>query len=90
MNSLLIGALGAIDVYYLNQDILLLASLAGWTDQPPAPHPYFAAFARDEDSALRRVGEDRLQSSALLLRIGRELGLGLEQDAQQLDEPRQV
>ncbi|HEU4418528.1 MAG TPA: hypothetical protein VFT55_06285 [Planctomycetota bacterium] len=45
MNSLLIGALGAIDIYYLNQDIFLLASLAGWTDQPPAPHPYFAAFA---------------------------------------------
>ena len=45
MNSLLIGALGAIDVYYLNQDIMLLASLAGWTDQPPAHHPYFAAIA---------------------------------------------
>lgn len=45
MNSLLIGALGVIDIYYLNQDILLLASLAGWKDQPPAPHPYFAAFA---------------------------------------------
>lgn len=45
MNSLLVGALGVIDVYYLNQDIILLASLAGWTDQPPSHHPYFAAIA---------------------------------------------
>ena len=45
MNSLLIGALGVIDIYYINQDVLLLGSLAGWTDQPPSPHPYFVAIA---------------------------------------------
>ena len=45
VNSLLVGALGAIDIYYINQDVMLLASMAGWTDQPPAPHPYFCAIA---------------------------------------------
>ncbi|HZN38125.1 MAG TPA: hypothetical protein VFD82_04935 [Planctomycetota bacterium] len=45
MNSLLVGALGVIDVYYLNQDIFLLASLVGWTDQPHANNPLVAAIA---------------------------------------------
>jgi hypothetical protein len=45
VNSLLVGALGAIDIYYINQDVMLLARMAGWTDQPPAPHPYFGAIA---------------------------------------------
>ena len=45
MNSLLVGALGFTDIYYINQDVLLLARLAGWTDQAPASNPYFAAFA---------------------------------------------
>ena len=45
VNSLLVGALGAIDIYYINQDVFLLTSLAGWTDQPSAPHPYFGAIA---------------------------------------------
>ena len=44
MTALLLGVLGTLDVYYVNQDIVLLARLAGWTEQaPPLPNNHYLA-----------------------------------------------
>ena len=45
MNSLVVGALGIIDFYYVGHDVVLLAQLAGWTGQAPENNPWFAAVA---------------------------------------------
>ena len=47
MNSLLIAGLAAVDVYYIHEDVMLLARLAGAT-QPvsnPVPENHHQAFA---------------------------------------------
>ena len=45
MNSLLIGALGVMDSYYVGKDVVLIANLAGWTDHSPTDSPWLAPIA---------------------------------------------
>ena len=37
MNSLLIAGLAAVDVYYIHEDVILLANLAGAAEPAPVP-----------------------------------------------------
>jgi hypothetical protein len=48
------------------------------------------AFAGDEDAADARIGKDRLQRAALLLAVGRELGLLSEKKREQRAELLEV
>src|SRR5688572_14404609 len=68
-----------------------LAALGGADRVEQARHgDHFPALAGDEDLSLGRIGEERLQRGALLLRVGGKFRLRLEENPEQLDEPRQV
>ena len=68
-----------------------LAALGGAHAEEQARHGDDAlTFARNEDLADRRVGEDRLQRAPLLLGVRLEFGLVGEEHAEELHQLGQV